>query len=289
MSSVLCFHPSSSRWALTATSTFYQEGAHIPGSGSSLSSSRTLHYWIARIEWEHVHPRSPNSHSVASTFRVIFGERSPWRWTLWILSRYLRQVLSPIAVAKANRRSQTCRILNALLTERTLWMRVLRSVFQRLGPFIPSYSVRSMSSQELQRAATGPWRWKTIGTEFLTTSLKSADTVPPRRVRDVEITPRCVRLIPGGRFMVTLSLQSQSTPPDEVCPATVTLWDIGLPGAGVHDGQGVSTIVATHTVSPGALQRMIISRRIIDVSIVGETTIRIALVLYLAFPNGPMR
>jgi hypothetical protein len=89
--------------------------------------------------------------------------------------------------------------------------------------------------------------------------------------------------------MVTLSIQSQSASPDEVCPATVTLWDIGLPGAAVHDGQGVSTIVATRTVSPGALQRRIISRRIIDVSIVGETTIRIALVLYLASPNGPMR
>ena len=70
----------------------------------------------------------------------------------------------------------------------------------------------------------------------------------------------------------------------------MTLWDIGLAGAdGFHGGQGVSTMVASHTVSPGAIQQRITSRRIVDVCIVGETAIRVALVSYLASPRGVMR
>ncbi|TEB21906.1 hypothetical protein FA13DRAFT_1741444 [Coprinellus micaceus] len=126
--------------------------------------------------------------------------------------------------------SETCRTLYSLLTEKSVWIRVLRIVVRSLGSFIPSYSLSSMSVRELQRAAAGPYRWRRIGERGVShTDSLSPESVITKSLRKWEISVDEVKLVPGGRFAVTRTTE-QSPETGEAFPRTITLWDLGLPG-----------------------------------------------------------
>jgi hypothetical protein len=137
-----------------------------------------------------------------------------------------------------------------------------------------------MSVQELQRAATGPWRWeRVLQTKGVPHArLPEAKPLDPIILKkwDMLLSNGYVHLVPGGRFMFTVHIQHGKTAPQSgitsESSATIALWDMGSPGDASFTEPAR---VANCKVNSEVFDRMQL-RIVMEVSVMGETSLRIA-------------
>ncbi|TEB27157.1 hypothetical protein FA13DRAFT_1794975 [Coprinellus micaceus] len=74
--------------------------------------------------------------------------------------------------------SQTCSSLHATLTDRAVWKAILGNVMRKYGDFIVSYSIDDMTVEALQKAASGPYRWRALLDQSATLDQETAQILP---------------------------------------------------------------------------------------------------------------
>jgi hypothetical protein len=116
---------------------------------------------------------------------------------------------------------------------------------RKYGDFMVSYSIDEMSVQALQKAASGPYRWRALLEKLAVPDHEIAPTLPiqPVMTREWHGAPKDFGdlhyqanyyLVPGGRFLVSQGFEvDESLPPySEGCvQPIVTLWDLGASGS----------------------------------------------------------
>ncbi|TEB22218.1 hypothetical protein FA13DRAFT_1519903 [Coprinellus micaceus] len=141
--------------------------------------------------------------------------------------------------------AQTCTALYTFLANESVWMAILGNVMRKYGDFMVSYSIDEMSVQALQKAASGPYRWKALLEKLAVPDHEIAPTLPiqPVMTREWHGAPKDFGdlhyqanyyLVPGGRFLVSQGFEvDESLPPySEGCvQPIVTLWDLGASGS----------------------------------------------------------
>ncbi|TEB21909.1 hypothetical protein FA13DRAFT_87032 [Coprinellus micaceus] len=147
---------------------------------------------------------------------------------------------------------------------------------RQVGPFIPSYSLSSMSVRELQRAATGPQRRKRIphakAVPHADADLANGTHLNPKLLRRCDVHYDCIHLVPGGRFVVTLKIE-QDDHDGDVSSLTVVLWDNGPPG----DASYTQMIpILRHTSASGVLDLVHKLCCRLRVSVARESCLRVA-------------
>ncbi|KAF6757052.1 hypothetical protein DFP72DRAFT_891647 [Ephemerocybe angulata] len=138
---------------------------------------------------------------------------------------------------------QVSRTLRTLVSEKSVWRAILRSVCRKYDLFGPSFPVEEMSVKELQRAALGPELFKALVTRHSWPAdelheaqiLVPASDLTPFRKRGFKMGgSRSVKfmwvrhLVPGGRFLFQVT-QAPNKAADG--SFTVQLWDLGVPGS----------------------------------------------------------
>lgn len=122
---------------------------------------------------------------------------------------------------------KACRALNRSLYQKSVWITALRQMCRDHSLFFPSYPVDRMTLEHLQRAAMGPYRFKTLverNATFAGHAEDAPDLNPAYDVRSsTEAAPMakagCSYLVPGGRFLFTFNCKE------------LVLWDLGIVGS----------------------------------------------------------
>ena len=186
---------------------------------------------------------------------------------------------------------QTCQTLRSIVSQTQAWKEILRLVMRSHGYFMVSYSLDDMSLRDLQRAATGPDRWKKFALtnarskvqEFssMSNAEKHVKLSTGTTERGLLRMGHTYRLIPGGRFLLVADVSQGGEPETMESFATVTLWDLhpqgNLPGA-----QPVR--VASHLIASGTYPVHPLSMRV-DACITSETELELVAVFAGTSPD----
>ncbi|KAF5333358.1 hypothetical protein D9611_002676 [Ephemerocybe angulata] len=129
------------------------------------------------------------------------------------------------------RLGKTCTTLREVTQQRRVWEDALRLTCRRHELFEPSYSIDTMGLKELQLAALGPWVWHNkihkagrMGRVLNPLGNKQFQWCTPRsRWDSVPIDAAELLLIPGGRYLVTISTGMGV----EEARRFISLWDLG--------------------------------------------------------------
>ncbi|KAH8832479.1 hypothetical protein DL96DRAFT_1704543 [Flagelloscypha sp. PMI_526] len=110
---------------------------------------------------------------------------------------------------------QTCTKLCSHSKERNLWINCLKRLIQTSLLYPPSFPIDEMNNEHLEAAANAPLRFRCNlangRTSFAPTRWLQED-------QNIKYTSRHFALVPGGRFLVTLTGE------------LVRMWDIGMVG-----------------------------------------------------------
>ena len=122
---------------------------------------------------------------------------------------------------------------------RHLWIKVLEKTCNEYGIIISTYPTRDMSDDEIIRAACRPSMWP----QMLERLKTGKDPLRVPIVSDGWSLPKASyqRLTPGGRYLVSVNPSNS-----DGGPATVSVWDFGVPGG----RQGPSEPTETASWSP---------------------------------------
>ncbi|KAF5331945.1 hypothetical protein D9611_008974 [Ephemerocybe angulata] len=147
---------------------------------------------------------------------------------------------------------QVSRAFHALISEKSVWITILRTVCDKHKLFKPSYPVHEMDLVQLQRAALGPRLVRQcltrggVPTEYLAQAnevrpvstlrlkvLSQASLAKPLEPGVLWLHRR--HLVPGGRFLIQVRFNGLKSN-QEVIEATgttyfVELWDLGVSGS----------------------------------------------------------
>jgi len=93
---------------------------------------------------------------------------------------------------------------------------------------MPTFPIHDMSQPALEYAATGPERFLRSAAKSILPKPRSHLTIQNDHLQPIEVF-----LVPGGRYLVTVSL------------STVAVWDLGIPGYESTITQGMKPI-STH-------------------------------------------
>ena len=150
----------------------------------------------------------------------------------------------------------------------------------RYGPFIVEYSIEKMTLGDLQRAATGPERWKRLLKAKATASTSGAETgkLSPSTLRAWTLLPTVrpiCHLVPGGRFLVTggASLRPHMPPGQREPILSLDLWDLGCP---FMKNNTPPLLLNSWTLGSGIDSRGIFISGS-DLCVTGDTSFRLAL------------
>jgi hypothetical protein len=108
---------------------------------------------------------------------------------------------------------------------------------RKYGDFIVSYSIDDMTVEALQKAASGPYRWRALLDQSATLDQETARILPiqpaiSRKWHDgPDDTERNCRLVPGGRFLIERGFEWRERLPRRSGELFVKLWDLGAPGS----------------------------------------------------------
>jgi len=174
------------------------------------------------------------------------------------------------------------RRLNALTSERNVWIYALTSMCQDNGLFLTSFAIEDMDLLQLQRCALGPWLWDRKLLAYYRASISDSKTealqpvswipAPPTLLDDAEKT----YLVPGGRFLFTV-INAFS---DGV---NLRIHDLGHAGRLRPD----PTIVSQVTLQPDSSAEVCDNWvHEIDVFILDEKTLRVAIGLTYEMEDG---
>lgn len=131
---------------------------------------------------------------------------------------------------------QVTRALHDLLSDRGIWVILLKFKCYQYRLFLPSYSIDSMDLVQLQRAATRPLRWARLvqrhsvlagGLKLSSEGIKPVSSITMDSRRSQGSTSQSF-LVPGGRFLFLIA----DSPMDRL----VDLWDLGSAGQPPLDG-----------------------------------------------------
>jgi hypothetical protein len=130
-----------------------------------------------------------------------------------------------------------CQLLHDLLSDRDLWIKILRAVCQRDGIFSGTYPVADMDLGQIQLAAVRSKRWrKLIRRNAISSSvLFAAERIQPVHPgRSWPIGAASVyaqkHLVPGGRFLITFSEGQPSDAASTMKNVVLQVYDLGPPG-----------------------------------------------------------
>ncbi|KAF5332777.1 hypothetical protein D9611_005156 [Ephemerocybe angulata] len=137
---------------------------------------------------------------------------------------------------------KTCHALHAVVSNKSIWIKLLHIVCQKHDLSEPSYPVLEMSVPQLQRAAMGPHLFKRLilnrskavrqieeAQELIPKTIVPLDnalTVPEGQNRGMR-EEHYRQLVPGGRFMIQATKGLWSS---DRSSFVVGLWDLGMPG-----------------------------------------------------------
>ncbi|KAF6762047.1 hypothetical protein DFP72DRAFT_877866 [Ephemerocybe angulata] len=129
------------------------------------------------------------------------------------------------------RLGKTCTTLREVTQQRRVWEDALMLTCRRHELFEPSYSIDTMGLKELQLAALGPWVWHNkihkagrMGRVLNPLGNKQFQWCTPKsRWASVPIDAAELLLIPGGRYLVTISTGMGV----EEARRFISLWDLG--------------------------------------------------------------
>ena len=132
-----------------------------------------------------------------------------------------------------NKETKTCKTLQIVTKQRTIWIEALHRVCQENKLFLPSFPIADMSDMELEQAAIAPRRWIELCASFTTQAISDPGVLKlsPTTTRITDHPLKGTEqgwdetdliLVPGGRYLVGC------------CPLAGRLWvwDLGyLPSA----------------------------------------------------------
>ncbi|KAJ2913313.1 hypothetical protein MD484_g7094, partial [Candolleomyces efflorescens] len=151
------------------------------------------------------------------------------QWHLELPPELLNEILGHLKPKDILSVCSACKALRSMLSERTVWILILRLVCQQDGVYLSSYNLDDMGAQELRLAAMGRYRWGQLLEHNCLGPTK--EDFADRNVLDPAYGPTelfavareshggpNLFLIPGGRYLVTVNLDY------------VRLVDLGIPG-----------------------------------------------------------
>ena len=123
-------------------------------------------------------------------------------------------------LSKSPNAPQVNRSFKVIFQREDIWKDSIKRACETYGLYEPSYPLLEMSLQDLKRAALAPFRVASLIQRCPPGQKLLADSAPT--IVHEEINPRqppVIRLIPGGRFLLTVA-----------SPSSLQLWDLGVPG-----------------------------------------------------------
>jgi len=164
---------------------------------------------------------------------------------------------------------QTCRSMRRLVTDKSVWVRILEGVALKYDVFPPTYPIPSMDLAQLQRASLCPSRWdRLVDRHSVPPSGTQPDPVSPLDTITAPMPGNWHYLTPGGRFMV-----SGST----LC-SKIQLWDLGLPGTAALERPILVASVGSEVAGQPTGSRCLVGCSV-------GTKIRVALIFTSTLPN----
>ncbi|KAF6752091.1 hypothetical protein DFP72DRAFT_906087 [Ephemerocybe angulata] len=195
---------------------------------------------------------------------------------LWVQEVF--EMLEPVDILSL---SETCRSLHKLIIQKSIWVRILRTMCKRHGLFMASYPVATMDIARLQRACMGPRRWDRLiqkhsfSSEDLGKGFTSSRLPPSSKVDLGDDVPLGLGsyLVPGGRFLVAPRGEVNSS--NGSSSTIVKILDMGVPCQKPLEDP---VLVAQYTIDIGFMgEGRPIPR--LSVGAVGEDTLRVAVLV----------
>ncbi|KAF5319786.1 hypothetical protein D9611_012887 [Ephemerocybe angulata] len=201
---------------------------------------------------------------------------------LWVQEVF--EILDPVDILSL---SETCRSLHKLIIQKSIWVRILRTMCKRHGLFMASYPVATMDIARLQRACMGPRHWDRLiqkhsfSSEDLGKGFASSRLPPTSKVDLSDDVPLGLGsyLVPGGRFLVAARGEVNSS--NGSSSAFVNILDLGIP---CQKPLEQPVLVAQYTIDTGFMEE---GRPIprLSVGAVGEETLRVAVLVTIPYSD----